>query len=97
MSLNTGEAIDKWETALRLVAAIYEMDYNTTKRFIEKTLVNSTLRFWKHLSIEIKNTIFSDNDSNNMITRAVEAFTLEFTGDGNILRNRTKVKKYEQD
>ena len=31
-----------------------------------------------------------------MITRTIEAFRLEFTREGNILRDRTKVKEYEQ-
>ena len=46
---NTEETIDKWETTLRLIATINKMDYDTTKGFIERTLVNSTLRFEEHL------------------------------------------------
>ena len=42
---NTEKTIDTWETALRLVTTINKMDYDTTKGFIERTLVNNTLQF----------------------------------------------------
>ena len=63
------------------------MDYEMAKAFIEKTLVNNSLRFWKNLDEASRNTIFNtDNEITNTITRAIEAFRLEFVGDGNILR-----------
>ncbi|GKF24388.1 hypothetical protein Tco_0076710 [Tanacetum coccineum] len=42
---NTEEAIDKWETALRTAVAINKMDIDTLKGFLERTLLNSALRF----------------------------------------------------
>ena len=50
--------------------------------FLEKTLVNSALRFWQNMNIENKRIIFgTDNIIPNMITRAVEAFRIEFCGE----------------
>ncbi|KAL5732670.1 hypothetical protein ACOSQ2_032362 [Xanthoceras sorbifolium] len=44
------EAIDKWETSLRIAVEINKMDLEVTKKFIEKTLINSVARFWQHVS-----------------------------------------------
>lgn len=92
---NTQEAIDKWETALRISIAVNKMDIEISKLFLEKTLVNSALRFWQNMSFENKNIIFgTDNDISNMVTRATEAFRLEFCGEGNILKDPATVQKY---
>ena len=42
---NVEEAIDKWETALRIAVDINVFDKDTTMIFLEKTLINSVQRF----------------------------------------------------
>jgi len=44
---NIDETIDQWETTLKVVVSINKMDYEMAKAFIERTLVNKSLRFWK--------------------------------------------------
>ncbi|GJW94617.1 hypothetical protein Tco_0174289, partial [Tanacetum coccineum] len=92
---NTKEAIDKWETALRTAVAINKMDIDTLKGFLERTLLNSALRFWQNISQSTKQTIIgTDNNLANIITRAVEALRLEFCGEGNIIKDAATVQKY---
>lgn len=92
---NTEEAIDKWETALRTAVAINKMDKDILRGFLERTLLNSALRFWQNITEDTRNTIF-ENDDNlaNIITRAVEALRLEFCGEGNIIKDTATVQKY---
>ena len=61
-TINTQEAIDKWETTLRISIAVNKMDFEISKLFLEKTLLNSVLRFWKNMSLETRNLIFMDDD-----------------------------------
>ncbi len=92
---NTEEAIDKWETAFRIAVSVNKMDIETIKGFLERTLLNSALRYWQNISPDAKQYIFnSDEDLANIITRAVEAFRLEFCGEGNIIRDPATIQKY---
>ncbi|GJY98856.1 hypothetical protein Tco_0516286 [Tanacetum coccineum] len=92
---NNEEAIDKWETALRTAIAINKMDIDTLKGFLERTLLNSALKFWQNISQSTKQTIIgTDNNLANIITRAVEALRLEFCGEGNIIKDAATVQKY---
>lgn len=92
---NTEEAIDKWETAFRIAVSVNKMDIETVVSFLERTLLNSSLRYWQNLNPDIKKVIFeTDNILANIITRAVEAFRIEFCGEGNILKDPATVKKY---
>jgi hypothetical protein len=92
---NTEEAIDKWETAFRIAVSVNKMDLDTIKGFLERTLLNSALRFWQNMHPDLKNTIFEmDNITANIITRAVETFRLEFCGEGNLIKDPATVQKY---
>jgi len=92
---NTEEAIDKWETAFRIAVSVNKMDIETIKGFLERTLLNSTLRYWQNTSLETKRVIFETDDIiANIITRAVETFRLEFCGEDNIIKDPATVKKY---
>jgi hypothetical protein len=72
------------------------MNIEETKYFIERSLVNGALRFWQNLSEDSKKTIFEDDDNlANIITRASEAFRLEFVGEGNFFKDPATVSKYK--
>lgn len=83
---NIEEVIDKWETTLRITITVNKMDYETAKHFIERSLVNSVLRFWQNINEGNKAIIFdTDNSILNLITRATEAIRLEFVGEENLI------------
>ncbi|KAL5834570.1 hypothetical protein ACOSQ4_014067 [Xanthoceras sorbifolium] len=91
---NVEEAIDKWETSLRIAVEINKMDFEITKRFLEKTLVNSASRFWQNMTEATKNVIFLADSPSQLITRAAEAFQLEFHGEGRLIKDPTMIMKY---
>ncbi|KAL5822898.1 hypothetical protein ACOSQ4_020798 [Xanthoceras sorbifolium] len=91
---NVEEAIDKWETSLRIAVEINKMDLEVTKRFIEKTLINSASRFWQHMPDETKNVILASITPSDLITSTVEAFQLEFHGEGRLIKDPTTINKY---
>jgi hypothetical protein len=76
------ETIDKWELALRLAVIVNIIDYDTTRNFLEKILVNSVIRYWKNIGDTAKAVVFNDNNIANMITRAVETLKVKFVGEG---------------
>ncbi|KAL5736745.1 hypothetical protein ACOSQ2_031533 [Xanthoceras sorbifolium] len=88
------EAIDKWETSLRIAVEINKMDLEVTKKFLEKTLINSAARYWQHLPTETKDIIFASTTSADFITTAVEAFQLEFHGEGRLIKDPTTINIY---
>jgi hypothetical protein len=92
---NIEEAIDKWEISRRITVAVNKMNTEETTHFIERSLVNSASRFWQNLDDETRQTIF-DTDDNlaNIISRATEAFRLEFVGERNFLKDLTTINKY---
>ncbi|GKB79452.1 hypothetical protein Tco_0946347 [Tanacetum coccineum] len=92
---NTEEAINKWKTALGTAVAINKMDIDSLKGFLDRTILKSALRFWQNISQSTKQTIIgTDNNLENIITRAVEALRLEFCGEGNIIKDAATVQKY---
>ncbi|KAL5810581.1 hypothetical protein ACOSQ4_027149 [Xanthoceras sorbifolium] len=70
------------------------MDLEVTKKFLEKTLINSVARYWQHLPTETKDIIFSATTSSDFITAAAEAFQLEFHGEGRLIKDPTTINKY---
>lgn len=59
------------------------MDIEKVKVCLEGSLKNSALRYWKNVRPDVKKTIFETDDKvANIITRAANAFRLEFYGPG---------------
>ena len=49
---NIEEAIDKWETAFRVTVSVNKMDIEIGKHFLERSLLNSVLRFWQNMEFK---------------------------------------------
>lgn len=71
------------------------MDDESVKHFVERSLVNSALRYWQNLASETVATIFeTDKNIANIITRVVEVLKLEFCGEGNFFKDPGTTSKY---
>lgn len=92
---NADEAIDIWETAFRIAVQVNKIELVDIQSFLERTLLNSALRFWQHMDQNTKRIIFeTDKIVANIITRAAEVIKIEFCGEGNIVRDPATIKKY---
>ncbi|GKB24312.1 hypothetical protein Tco_0863713 [Tanacetum coccineum] len=92
---NVDEAIDIWETTFRIAVHVNKIELKDIQSFLERTLLNSGLRFWQHMNKETKKLIFdTDKIIANTITRAAEVIRIEFCGEGNIVRDPSTIKKY---
>lgn len=92
---NVEEAIDKWETALRIVVAVNKIYIDFVKHFVERSLVNSALRYWQNLAPDTIAIIFEiDKNIANIITTVVEVLKLEFCGEGNFFKDPGTTSKY---